>query len=109
MIIVIATVSDNERIYVMDENKVIEETINFLEHGKYSERKQFIKDFRGDGVTMNGFTFKRTVDSVYVWKPTNISDSPEFKGEALLKIVPIITVKRGKVKNILKCQSWTYL
>ena len=101
-----------ERLGAMDskkENNVIAETIKFFVKGNFRERKPYLKDLHSEnGVTLNGFTFKRDIWCWLVWKSTNLADSPEFKGEPLIKVVPVFTPFEN-IPIVLDSQPWTYL
>ena len=95
----------------MHENKVIAEAYKFFEgpnRGSFRDRKPLLSDYMGNGVEMNGFILQHTPDGVCVWKPTDIGEEPQYKGDPLLKFIPF-TVTPGKVIDVLECQQWTYL
>ena len=91
-----------------EENEIIVNTIFFLEHGKYSERKQYMKDYLTDGVCLNGFIFQKDILSWVIWKPTNIFDNPEYKDDPLVKVISRST-HPDKMKKALEIQGWAYL
>ena len=91
----------------MLENKTIIDTLMFLEYGKFSERKKYLKDFHNDGVSLNGFVFQADVWCWIVWKPTDIGKNPEYKGESLFKVIPN-TINEDKIGVVLDSQHWTY-
>lgn len=92
----------------MKENKIIKEAIRFLENAPYRERKPYMKDYHGDGVEINGFVIIKDVWCWIIFKPTDIWEHPEFKGESLVKVVPR-TVSFDNIEKVLELQSWTYL
>ena len=94
---------------VVGEIKTIITTLYFLEHGKYGERKQYMMDYYHDGVFLNGFSFQKDGLAWYIWKPTNIFDNPEFKGEPLVKIIPCHIRSKNMQAIVLAAQSWLYL
>ena len=90
------------------ENKIIADTIRFLEKGKYAERKQYLKDYYHDGVYLNGFIIQREMYCWLIWKPTDFNEDPQYKGEPLLKIVPRI-IDMENIEKVLKLQAWHYI
>lgn len=93
------------------ENQVIALAYEFFEgpnKAPFRERKPLLSDYHANGVEINGFVLQKKEDGVWVWKPTDIARNPEFKGEALLKIIPF-TVPSSKVVDVLECQQWTYI
>lgn len=90
------------------ENKIIKETLIFLEKAPYSERKSYIKDFCGDGVEINGYIFEKDVWCWLVWKPTDIGNNPEYKGEPIVKVIPR-NINLDNIEAVLDAQPWTYI
>ena len=92
-----------------EENKIITEVIKFLQYGKYSERRKYIPDVISDkGALINGYRFQKELWTWIIWKPTDIGEHPEFKGEPLVKVVPLNT-DTNKIADVLNAQPWTYL
>lgn len=87
------------------ENKIIKETIYFLEKAPYRERKPFMRDYYGRGVEMNGFIIQKDGWCWLIWKPTK---NPAYKGEPLVKVVPQ-NVELEKIDIVLNAQSWSYV
>lgn len=90
------------------ENKIISNTLRFLEYGKFSERKKYLKDFHHDGVSLNGFVLQRETWCWLIWKPTDIEKEPQYKGEPVVKVVPN-TVSMGMIEAVLEFIPWTYI
>lgn len=91
-----------------NENEIIKESIMFLKEAPYRERKQYIKDYHGRGVEINGFTIQMDVWCWIIWKPTDFSKNPEYNGEPLCKVVPRFT-ELDKIGDVLDTQAWTYI
>lgn len=91
-----------------NENEVIKESIMFLEKAPYKERKQYIKDYHKDGVDINGYTIQCDTWCWLIWKPTDMGENPEYKGELLVKVVPR-NIDLNKIDVVLNAQSWTYI
>jgi len=91
-----------------EENKIITEALKFLTFGKWSERKKYVHDTLSKGTEINGYTFQQDTWCWLIWKPTDISKNPEFKGESLVKVVPF-NIKMSKIADVLNAQPWTYL
>ena len=92
----------------MKENKIITDTIRFLEKGSYLDREPYMKDLYDVGAKMNGYRFQKDVWCLLIWRPTNIRTEPQFKGEDLVKVVPLFT-RIDKIPDVLNSQPWTYL
>ena len=90
------------------ENKIIVNAIRFLETAPYRERKPYMPDYFGSGVEINGYTIQRDVWNWLIWKPTDIGEQPQFKGEPLVKVVPN-TIAISDISKVLKVQPWTYI
>lgn len=59
---------------------------------------------------VDGFEFEHDVWCWIVWKPTDISRNPEYKGEPLAKVVPnIAPLTREQIEIILDAQPWCYV
>lgn len=59
---------------------------------------------------VDGFKFENDAWCWIVWKPTDISRNPEYKGEPLAKVVPnIAPLTREQIETILDAQPWSYL
>lgn len=87
----------------------IMEAIDFFKHGRYSERKEYLKELRdGKGASFNGFIFQKELWCWLVWKPTDMDEQPQFKGESLVKIIPD-NVEIEKIPDVLDAQAWTYI
>ena len=91
----------------MTENETIIQTLYFLEHGKFSERKPYIHDYMNNGVKLNGFVFQKDTWCYLIWKPTDIAKDPRFKGEPLYKAIPD-NVDWKDMETVLNAQRWTY-
>lgn len=92
----------------MPENQIIVNALKFLEKGKFRERKPYIKPFREMGVELNGYTFKKELWCYLIWKSTDLGKQPQFKGEPLVKVIPV-NVPFDKMEVVLNAQPWTYL
>ena len=90
------------------ENKIIADTIRFLENGNYHDRKKYLKDYHSGGVNLNGFIIQRKVYCWLIWKPTDFNKKPEYKGEPLLKVVPN-TIDMNQIEKVLNMQHWNYM
>ena len=91
-----------------EENTMIEETLIFLEKGKFKDRKPYLKDFLNEGVEIKGYIFRKDGWSYIIEKPTDIGNNPEYKGEPLIKIVPTTNDLR-KTHTVLNAQPWVYV
>ena len=91
------------------ENKLIVDALNLLNNGKFRDKKPFLDELRKGSTTINGFMFQQTEWCWIIWKPTDFEEEPQFKGEALVKIVPRFVTEQKRIKIILKNQSWIYL
>ena len=92
----------------MSENTKIAETIKFLEKGNFHDRKSLLKDFYGKGAEINGYIIQHETWCWLIWKPTNIGEKPQYKGEPLVKVVPR-TISFDKIADVLAAQPWTYI
>lgn len=82
----------------------------FKELFSYNLKNQVVNDFNhGKVVNLNGYEFKRDIWCIFVWKPTDISKEPEYKGEPLLKIVPRTIRTYEGIRDVLKLQGWSYI
>ena len=91
------------------ENKIIMDAIKFLEKAPYGKRKHYMKDYlHGNGVEINGYIFQKDVWDWLIWKPTDLGEQPQFKGEPLVKVVPTF-IEIENIGKALDLQPWTYL
>ena len=94
----------------MSENQQIIDTIVFLNEGKYSERRTYLRELSNNkAVIINGFAFERDTWCWIVSKATDISKQPEYKGEPLYKVIPRNITNPSKIDTVLNCQSWLYI
>ena len=95
------------------ENQAIAEAILFLEHGDYDKRKPYLdKMYKRECVKLKGYEFSDGIDCWEVWKPTDMIKEPQYKGEALLKLVPKGDFRNRGIQNIIKILEalhWTYM
>ena len=90
------------------ETQDIASAIQLLERGPWRERREYEKALaEGKKIFLNGYNFERDCTVWYVWKPTDIDKNPEYKGEPLLKIVPLHNVR--DYEALLNAQSWLYI
>lgn len=90
------------------ENREITDAIQFFKHGKFSERKIYLKGLLNGGVQYGNYVFQKDSWCWLVWKSTNLADNPEFKGEPLVKVIPD-TVPVASIPAVLDAQPWTYI
>lgn len=93
---------------MQNENKVIKESIMFLEKAPYKERKQYLKDYYTNGANINGYKIQCDTWCWLIWKPTNSEENPEYKGEPLVKVVPR-NIDLNKINIVLNVQPWIYI
>ena len=97
------------------ESKHIARAIGMMENGPYGSTTNYRK-FKSD-LIKNGYF---VIDKIYkieeqnycwlIWKQTDISENPQWKGEPLLKIVPKMTLHtEEKIRQCIDLQGWTYL
>ena len=91
-----------------EENKIITEAIEFLTYGQWAERRKYVHDALSKGAKINGYTFQQDTWCWLIWKPTDISKNPEFKGEPLVKVVPF-NIEMSKIEDVLNAQAWSYM
>lgn len=94
------------------ENEIIANVIKELETRAYyflKEHGSNFKELRDKGVSVNGFTFIEDTWAYLVFKPTDIGEQPQFKGEDLCKIVPKFVDNVDCIWQILDAEAWTYL
>ena len=90
-----------------EENRLIEDAIDFFTLSKFSEVRPFLEKLNtNEGVSYNGFTFNRDVWCWIVWKPTDIKKDPQFKGDPLYKVIPR---NASDISKVLDAQLWTYI
>ena len=91
------------------ENICIMKAIDEFENGHSNKRVEYLKALYSDeGCSLNGFRFLRQPWCYIVFKHTDISKEPQFKGEDLVKVIPRFTIIE-KIPDVLDSQPWTYL
>ena len=92
----------------MKEAEIIKNAIYTLEHGPYKERMPLLKELHAIGyVVIDGFEFYDKDFCWVIWKPTDESVNPEYKGQPLSKIVPVY-MDIDKIPQLLDAQQWIY-
>lgn len=97
------------------ESKHLARAIGMMENGPYASTTMYRK-FRRN-LIVNGYFI---VDKIYkveedtycwlIWKETDISKDPQWKGEPLLKVIPKFTLRTEmEIKQCLDLQGWAYL
>ena len=90
----------------------IAEIISNLERREYDAVKEYgatISDLREDGIKVGGVTIQKTLWAYLIWKPTDLGEQPQYKGEPVLKIVPVFIDDEDRIATILDAQMWTYI
>lgn len=97
----------------MKETKKIAESLFFLNHGPYKERRPYMKlihDSPHRSAEYNGYTFQKELWCWVIWKPTDFDKQPQYKGSPLAKVVPsTVTDNIDAMIQILKNQPWIYV
>lgn len=89
------------------ENETIVDIIDEIEHCELSKRVKYLKECYKDGLKLDGFIFQRSSMCWIILKPTDIGKQPEYKGEPLVKVVPL-SVPIDKLATVLDAQPWVY-
>jgi len=91
------------------ENEKIVACIDLLENGSIKERRPYIDALHKDHkCSLEGFIFQEELFCWLIWKPTDIQEHPQWKGENVLKIVPKF-MEADKIPQVLDAQYWVYL
>lgn len=72
---------------------------------------KILQIYEADGPYPNAswlYEIYSTYQSLVIWKNTDESKNPEYKGDALSKVVPAELTDPKRIKAILKNQSWIY-
>lgn len=81
-----------------------------LESHDYHKVKQYIKDLRTEeGAKINGYIVNKDVHCYLIWKPTDIGEHPEWKGEPLLMIIPQWLEDKFAIANVVKNSCFHYM
>lgn len=81
-----------------------------LESGDYHKLKPYAKDLRSEkGANINGYIVHRDVHCWLIWKPTDIGEHPEWKGEPLLMVIPQMLEDKFAIANVVKNSRFLYM
>ena len=95
------------------ENRKIIDALKKITSYNKEDRKNYVMPFAKNGrILIEDFEITSDAYCYLIWKSFDIEEHPEWKGEAVLKIIPFTLVDSkmwGKVNQVLEAQYWCYL
>lgn len=94
----------------MESKKLAEIIFKLEDMHPWKEVKPMLDELHKEGVLqLDGYKFQRETYCWLIWKETDFGEHPEWKGEDLLKIVPVFLETKEKVQQFIEMSDWLYL